>query len=101
MCLKCLDGAFRSVHLVIVWFNQHQVALFTDKVVFDDTTCLIVHDIRFDLMPFGFKKFKLLNICGKDAVVCEIGDGWCHYGISFVEVDDQETHAPFKGHNWE
>ena len=45
MIFERLDGAFRRVNAVVVWFNKHELAIFVCEKFFDLFRALIVHHI--------------------------------------------------------
>jgi hypothetical protein len=40
-----LDGAFCRVNAVVVWLNEHEVAIFVGEIFFDLLHALIVHHV--------------------------------------------------------
>jgi hypothetical protein len=40
-----LDGAFCRVNAVVVWLNEHELAIFVGEKIFDLLCALIVHHV--------------------------------------------------------
>ncbi len=50
VCLECLDGLFCCIDPMIVGFNKEIVTLFEGEIFFDNSTCLVIHHVQFNLL---------------------------------------------------
>jgi hypothetical protein len=50
--LEGLYSSIRSIHSMVVWFNELQLALLFREVCFDALGRLVVHDVYFGFEPF-------------------------------------------------
>ena len=45
MIFECLDGAFGRVNMVVVWLNEHELAIVVGEDFFDLLRALVVHHL--------------------------------------------------------
>jgi hypothetical protein len=54
-----LNRSFRRIDAMVVWFNQLKCAILRDKVLFDCSCCLIVHNIYLRSLLTRYSKIFL------------------------------------------
>ena len=98
MIFERLDGAFGRINAVVVWLNEHELAIIVGEEFLDLPRALIVHHIQFYLVSFAFQKFELCFVCCKNSVVIKTGYRETQDCVGFVVVEDEVTYTSLEGH---
>jgi hypothetical protein len=99
--LERLYSTFSRVDAVVARFDQLELTLLWGEIRFDCFCCLIVHDIKFWVVPFANQEFKVLFVCIQYALRVEARDWRGEDGVGFVVVHHEETDVTIEGHERE
>ncbi len=86
---------------MVMWLKDLQLAVIFGEVFFNVLSSLIIHDIQFGFVPFSGKFFEVFFVLGKYADIVQPGNRSCKDGIQFIVIEDKETYAAIKRHEWE
>ena len=55
MILKCLDGSFRSIDSMLVWWHELPLYVFRAQVFCDGSRCFVVQNVELRFESFAFE----------------------------------------------
>ena len=81
-----LNGTFRCIHTIIVWFHELEVAFLTCEESLDVFGGLVVHYIKFWCKPSTGEFVEVLFVRSKNSLIIQALDGGGKDEVGFVMI---------------